>query len=242
MCLSASMRARATGVKALPPQHPRRGGGDAKPGDATWDTPFIGTDQKWSILGGDFNSLPSATTEVNTVLLAKFVWESNLMVADVQRWLNDPLFQFRLDPARREGDPAATARRFMSREYGADQDRLKLLVTYATGAPAPGKVHQVLIQDDQFIPRTLQCRAWRHRRVVRFHPRPHRLTADAGGFDSRGSGTSSIPCGIDLRAYLPRKPATTHTIAQTKEAPAASACRPLCRSWSPEATRHRSPR
>lgn len=173
---------------------PGGGGGDAKPGDATWDTPFIGTDQKWSVLGGDFNSLPSATTEVNTVLLAKFVWESNLMVADVQRWLNDPSLNFGWILRGGEGDPAATARRFMSREYGADQDRPKLLVTYTTGAPAPGKVHQVLIQDDQFIPRTLSVAPGDT--VVWYASTPnHTVTADAGGFDSRGSGTSSIPVG-----------------------------------------------
>jgi plastocyanin len=173
---------------------PEGAGGDAKPGDATWDTPFIGTDQKWSALGGDFNPEPSATIDVNTVLLAKFVWESDLMAADVQHWLNEPSSNFGWLLRGGESDPAATARRFMSRENASEQDRPKLLVTYTTGTPAPGKVYQVLIQDDQFVPRTLSVAPGDT--IVWYAATPnHTVTADDGSFDSRAGGLSTIPVG-----------------------------------------------
>lgn len=173
---------------------PEGAGGDAKPGDATWDSPFFAADQKWTTLGGDFNSEPSATVDVNTVVLGKNIWKSDVMVADVQRWLNDPSLNFGWILRGGEDDPASTARRFMSRENANEQDRPKLLVTYTMGPPAPGEVHQVLIQDDQFVPRTISVAPGDT--VVWYAATPgHTVTAEDGSFDSRGGGTSTMPAG-----------------------------------------------
>jgi hypothetical protein len=68
------------------------GGGDlATPGDATWVHTFFDT-QFWTSQGGDFVGNPSAT--VTVLQVAPYTWSTAAMVADVQRWLDQPSTNF----------------------------------------------------------------------------------------------------------------------------------------------------
>jgi plastocyanin len=173
---------------------PEGTGGDAKNGDATWDTPFLGTDIKWATLGGDFNPVASAVTDVNTTFLGNFVWTSDEMAADVKHWLDNPSTNFGWILNGGEGTSSASARRFMSRENADVQNRPRLLITYTTAAPPPGKVHQILIRDDAFVPRVIAVSPGDT--VVWYTSTPgHTVTADDGTFDSRAGGTSTLAVG-----------------------------------------------
>jgi hypothetical protein len=109
----------------------------ASPGDATWSSPFFGSNL-WTNAGGDFEAMISGSQLVGATMLdVPYTWGSTpLMVADVQGWLDSP--------ASNDGwillGPEATlqtARIFYSREASEPDFSPRLVVTF-TSVPEPG--------------------------------------------------------------------------------------------------------
>lgn len=102
-------------------------GTSSTPGDATWIHSFFDT-APWSTPGGDFASRSSATQTVADFNF--YTWGSTPeMVADVQRWLDDPASNYGWILL---GDETTnrTVKRFASRENTAPTTRPVLRVTY----------------------------------------------------------------------------------------------------------------
>jgi hypothetical protein len=97
----------------------------AQPGDATWLYTFFNTDE-WATPGGDFAASPSAVTTVGD--FGPYTWASAGLLADVAGWAADPATNFGWVLIGDESGPG-TAKRFDSRESGADGPRLT--VTYS---------------------------------------------------------------------------------------------------------------
>lgn len=107
---------------------PGGAGAIATTGDATWVHSFY-PDTEWIFEGGDMVFTPSAGTEITTE--AAYTWSSELMISDVQGWVDDSSTNFGwaiLGP-----DVDRSARRFASRENSNDSIRPKLTVTYTAG-------------------------------------------------------------------------------------------------------------
>ena len=103
-------------------------GDSATTSDATWTYRFFDTDL-WSAPGGDFASLASATSSVDTV--ASYTWgTNNRMVADVQSWLDNPSENFGWILVGNE-ETARTSKVFDSRENATASNRPVLSVTYS---------------------------------------------------------------------------------------------------------------
>ena len=107
----------------------------ATTGEATWISRFFLLPQ-WGIPGGkagtDFLTDASASTFVGSSNRYTFVSTSNL-VADVQFWLNNPGSNFGWILMSQEEATASTARRFASREGGANAP--VLVIEYTVGQP-----------------------------------------------------------------------------------------------------------
>ena len=110
-------------------------GGVAQPGDATWAFRFYST-IFWNSPGGDFGPASGTATLGTANTTYTFPSQSGL-VADVQRWINDPSLNYGwiLTSLNDTTATPTTAREFGSRnDTGAEP---KLTVTY-TPAPEPG--------------------------------------------------------------------------------------------------------
>jgi hypothetical protein len=106
-------------------------GAPAEPGDATWLHTFAPA-LIWNDMGGDFESTPSATEQVDDV--GFYTWGCTPgMIADVQHWIDNPGENFGWCIVADEQD-IPTAKRFDSRENEAVLRRPKLLLQY-TGGP-----------------------------------------------------------------------------------------------------------
>lgn len=103
-------------------------GTSATTGDATWTHTFFPS-SNWSTPGGDFDSTPSASTDLSG--LGFYTWTSVLMVADVQAWLDSPSTNFGWIVQGPNVDK--TARRFDSRENLVTANRPKLTINYTPG-------------------------------------------------------------------------------------------------------------
>ena len=107
----------------------------ATTGEATWISRFFLLPQ-WGIPGGkagaDFLTDASASTFVGSSNRYTFVSTSNL-VADVQFWLNNPGSNFGWILMSQEEATASTARRFASREGGANAP--VLVIEFTVGQP-----------------------------------------------------------------------------------------------------------
>jgi len=102
-------------------------GAPAEPGDATWIHTFFDTDF-WDNPGGDFNPSASATTTVAGT--GFYTWGSNSsMVADVQRWLDDPARNFGWIVIGNESQDV-TAKRFDTKENSTADFRPALTVVF----------------------------------------------------------------------------------------------------------------
>ena len=106
------------------------GSGDAAvAGDVTWSQrAFMSLD--WSTPGGDFFPVASATATVGGI--GTYTWESSQMMADVQRWLDDPTKNFGWLLLGDE-TKSRTAKRFDSKENEKEANRPVLVVEYKTG-------------------------------------------------------------------------------------------------------------
>ncbi|MEE8158570.1 MAG: DNRLRE domain-containing protein [Dehalococcoidia bacterium] len=103
------------------------GGASSESGDATWVHRFFNSDS-WSNPGGDFSSTVSASTSVGGS--GSYAWGStSQLVANVQRWLDDPSSNFGWILIGNEAGNR-TAKRFDSRENGSAANRPVLTIIY----------------------------------------------------------------------------------------------------------------
>ena len=105
-------------------------GADADQGDVTW-TQRVFKSLDWNTPGGDFFPAASATTSVGGI--GSYTWVStSQLVADVQRWLDDPASNFGW---LLQGDESKsrTAKRFDTKENAVETNRKVLLVEYKAG-------------------------------------------------------------------------------------------------------------
>ena len=114
-----------------------------QPGDATWHFSFFDS-ENWSVPGGNYENIPSATQVVTQVAPAFLTWNTPTLVSDVQGWVDDPEQNFGwifiVDESVFGG-----AIRFLSRESSQVDNRPKLTVEYSTDGEPP--VEQDLILD-----------------------------------------------------------------------------------------------
>jgi hypothetical protein len=107
----------------------------AERGDATWTTRFYEVGPAWTNVGGDFAAAASAVTNVGSAFRS-YTWSGAGLVADVQRWANNPDENFgwllKAESEARTGE----AKRFVSREGTPEARRPRLLIEY-TVVPTP---------------------------------------------------------------------------------------------------------
>ena len=108
------------------------GGAPATPGDATWLHAFH-ADVFWTAPGGDFVAAPSGASSVGEV--GTYVWSSDGMRDDVQRWLDDPASNFGWLLRGEEGVPRSV-RRFDSREAAVPLSRPMLTLIHSEPVPS----------------------------------------------------------------------------------------------------------
>ena len=102
-------------------------GAPAQAGDATWIHTFFNS-SLWDNVGGDFAAVASAV--VNVAGNATYTWNSTpQLVADVQRWLDDPAANFGW-LVRGNESVVFSARRFDSRENANAAFRPRLTVDF----------------------------------------------------------------------------------------------------------------
>ncbi len=106
------------------------GGVAATTGDATWVHAFFNT-VGWAVAGGDFAPTPSGEASVGAA--AFYTWSSDLMVGDVQGWLDDPSTNFGWVLLGNETQEQ-TAKRFESKENSVAANRPVLTVEYKDGS------------------------------------------------------------------------------------------------------------
>lgn len=112
------------------------GGAPAQPGDATWINRFYPS-TPWPILGGQFSTVTSATTNVTNV--AWYVWGSTApMVADVQGWVNQPTTNFGWGVLGNEVT-LQSVKRFESRQ--ASVNNPQLIVTFNPPSTNPADLN-----------------------------------------------------------------------------------------------------
>jgi hypothetical protein len=111
-------------------------GAQAQTNDATWGFRFFNTDV-WTLAGGDFVSLASATTTVDGFGAPGFFsWSATRMRDDVQNWLDAPGGNYGWIVLGDENH-ARTLKRFDSREHTTKAYRPRLKVYYTVVPPTP---------------------------------------------------------------------------------------------------------
>lgn len=118
-------------------------GAPAQLGEATWNHRFAGTAQTWAAPGGlagtDFTATPSSQEYVYVTYFSPYMFiSSELMVEDVQQWVDHPESNFGWMLKVEDEDANFTARRFASREAG-DEFAPRLTIEY-TVVPEPASV------------------------------------------------------------------------------------------------------
>lgn len=108
-------------------------GAPAEPPDATWYFNQFDT-SRWSTPGGDFAAFASASTAIRTPGLYTWASTENL-IADVQRWLDDPDSNFGWLLMGGETQ-AGNVHGFATREAGGALTPPRLTIEYQAPAPA----------------------------------------------------------------------------------------------------------
>jgi hypothetical protein len=109
-------------------------GAPAAMADVTWNERSFGASpaQPWLQSGGDFVSLASSSTDVDTTIDAAFTWASTHdMVADIENWLTDPAMNFGWMLVNEDETSSRTFRAFYSREVATVEHRPALTITYS---------------------------------------------------------------------------------------------------------------
>jgi len=102
-------------------------GAPAEPGDATWLHTFHDT-AFWTDAGGSFAPDISATTEVDAQN-TYYSWTDSLLNADVQQWIDDPVYNFGWI-LRGDENSTANTKRFASRQNTNADEHPRLSVHY----------------------------------------------------------------------------------------------------------------
>ncbi len=108
-------------------------GGSANSGDATWVNTFLGS-SNWASPGGDFVGSASASVTVGPSD-GSFTWDSDIMVTDVQGWLDGPSTNFGWILKHVNETTSRTAQRFSSRQNGTVANRPQLIVHFSVPQP-----------------------------------------------------------------------------------------------------------
>ena len=101
-------------------------GAAATPGDATWLKSFFPT-SNWSVAGGSYNAVASATTSVNAAGL--YTWTNTNLNADVQSWVNNPSTNYGWILRGPESGPFQ-AKKYSSREDADSLNWPLLMIDY----------------------------------------------------------------------------------------------------------------
>ena len=109
-------------------------------GDATWLHSSYAS-SSWTVAGGDFNSLASASLMVGDI--GFYSWTSAQLTSDVQGWLSDPAGNFGWI-LRGEESGYGTTRRFDSSESFESSFRPQLVIQYST-VPTPGTLALLML-------------------------------------------------------------------------------------------------
>lgn len=115
------------------------GGSAATTNDATWQHSFFPS-SFWTNPGGDFQSTPSATTVVTSVL-TQHTWSSPGMAADIAAWLASPSTNFGWVLKSPEAE-VGNSKRFSSREEFFVSQRPRLEITLI---PYPGSGEDLML-------------------------------------------------------------------------------------------------
>jgi hypothetical protein len=113
------------------------GAAPAEAGDVTWVFRSFATDftgPRWDTLGGDFNTVPSATTIVAGENQF-YNWTGADLIADLQAWLDDPASNNGWILIGTEDVGGRTAKRFDSRTNPIEAQRPALTITYTADEP-----------------------------------------------------------------------------------------------------------
>ncbi|MFN0010540.1 MAG: DNRLRE domain-containing protein [Phycisphaerales bacterium] len=117
----------------------------AETDDATWINRFF-PGQPWAAEGGDFEGTALSTLVVSGV--GTHTWPTSPeFVAAVQGWASDPATNFGLIVVGHEV-PGGTAKRFSSRESPVEEQRPRLLLTFAPACALDYNLDTVLNPDD----------------------------------------------------------------------------------------------
>ena len=106
----------------------------AETDDVTWSNRFFGQDTPWNTPGGDFNSSPSATVNIDQEEF--YTFSSTELLADIQAWVDDPNMNFGWILIS-ENENSGSAVRFGSRENPGAGIRPQLMVTFVTPNNSP---------------------------------------------------------------------------------------------------------
>lgn len=110
-------------------------GTQAERGDATWTNRFYEIGPNWTNPGGDFVENASSIIAVSGAFRS-YTWGGAGMVADVQRWVDDPSSNFGWLLKAENETTLGQAKRFISREGDPEGRRPRLLIEY-TVVPTP---------------------------------------------------------------------------------------------------------
>lgn len=105
-------------------------GAPAEPGDATWLHTFYPA-SFWSVPGGDFDPVASATTQVGGN--GFYTWTSAALAADVQLWVDNPTTNFGWVLLGNEA-VQTTAKRFEGRTADNQSRRPQLTIDFTPGS------------------------------------------------------------------------------------------------------------
>ena len=122
-------------------------GANAATGDATWIHRFSATNL-WDSPGGDFD--PTASASLSVGATGSYTWPSSAnLVADVQRWVDDPETNFGWILIGNEGS-SRTAKRFDSRE-SSSLVQPQLTIEFAAAPDNAAPVVAVPIGDESLL-------------------------------------------------------------------------------------------
>ena len=111
------------------------GGTSSTSGDATWIHRFFPTDN-WTVAGGDFVSLVSATVSIGST--GFFTWSSPGLLADVQQWVNAPASNFGWLVHGDEGG-GDSAKRFDSKDHPSPTVHPRLFLFFEPATDTAGE-------------------------------------------------------------------------------------------------------
>jgi hypothetical protein len=119
-------------------------GGPSQTGDATWLHTFF-NNQFWANAGGDFSATASAVTTVGSQG-AFYTWNvTSQLVADVQKWLDQPATNFGW--LMQADETHNSAKRFASREAADLAQRPALTIEFSENPPPEVSISDVVLTE-----------------------------------------------------------------------------------------------